>query len=551
MSNNGYRPSILIADDFEDDIEHVERYLPKGYAAVRALDERQARAILDRQHIVLAIVDLYFDPKNMVPHGIRLLEDYRHVPILIMSGQDGSMIDRALNSYKDRFLRIVNKESDLKDRGGIERAIDAHMRRHYNIDLKMDFRKGGSWEAIALSLNKNHEGAFDLPARAHEIEMLVRNAFCEWDLSKSKYVRATQLWIEEQIHEGDSSVVLRLSLLSVDNAPQAEVVLKVTRRSDEHSKFGEFKNVLGGYGLRERRYARTVNYHAQVYSVPYFRYEQTSTYRDFFMRSSGDSDALARIESVTRHLFHDALGHFADRPLTERQSGKLRDYYLQRINAPKRVAAITSDLTPSKAPAAIALTDNGSHLAVGVANTKVSLRNPTKPALVSGNYAQAAMLIDRSLRHGDLHGSNVLVDAERRATWYIDYEHFAVDHYCLADHVEMEAHILFNAMRISRNFAFWAAFGEALFATGGLTGLSNISAQAEDPIDRAEAAKAFTAINQIRATAQQCNPAGGPAPYYHALMFEALRAAGARSKEDIRRWYALVTAAQLFERIES
>jgi CheY-like chemotaxis protein len=551
MTNNGFRPSILIADDYADDIDHIERYLPKAYAPVRASDVRQARAILDKQHMVLAIIDLYFDDKNMVPHGIRLLEDYRHVPILIMSGQDGAMIDRALDGFKDRFLKVVSKDKDLKDRAAIEREIDAHMRRHYNVDIAMQFRKGGSWEGIALSLNKSHESAIDLPARAHEIEMLVRNAFCDWDQSKSKFVRASQLWIEEQIHEGDSSVVLRLSLQAADSAPQAEVVLKITRRSDEHSKFGAFKNVLGGYGLRERRYARTVNYHAQVYSVPYYRYEQTSTYRDFFMRSSGEAVSLQRIEAVTKHLFHEALGNFADRPLTERQRGTLRDYYLQRINAPKRIAAITQDLTPAKAPAAIAMTDNASHIAIGFANTKISLRNPTQPALVSGNYAQSSMLIDRSLRHGDMHGSNVLVDSERRSTWYIDYEHFAVDHYCLADHVEMEAHILYNAMRISRNFAFWAAFSDALFTPSALTGLQNLSAQAEDPTDRAEAAKAFSAINMIRLTAQHCNPAGTPLPYYHALLFEALRAAGARSKEDIRRWYALVTAAQLFERLES
>jgi Ternary complex associated domain 9 len=485
-----------------------------------------------------------------VPHGINLLEEHKHVPMLIMSGQDGNMIDRALSNYKDRFLRIIGKEKDLKDRASITRVIDEHLNRHYNRDIDIGFRKGGSWPGMVLSLNKKHETDLDLPARALEVEMLVRNAFCEWDRSPSRFVKATQLWVEEQIHEGDSSVVLRISLASVDNAPQAEVVLKITRRSDEHSKFGEFKNVLGGYGLRERRYARTCNYHAQVYSVPYFRYEQTSTYRDFFMRSSGDPESLKRIEMVTRHLFHEALGHFADRPLTERQRGSMRDYYLARINAPKRIKAIGADLTPSKAPAAISMTDNGSHIAVGIGSVKTTLRNPTLAVLETGKYTHQAMLLDRAVRHGDMHGSNVLVDAERQCTWYIDYEHFGVDHYCLADHVEMEAHVLFNAMRISRNFGFWAAFTESLIGGQTLSDIKDISAQAEDSIDRAEAAKAFSAISVIRTTAQHCNPAGSPIPYYHALLFEALRAAGAQSKEDIRRWYALVSAAQLFERIE-
>ena len=51
---------------------------------------------------------------------------------------------------------------------------------------------------------------------------------------------------------------------------------------DEHRMFDTVKNVVGGFGLRERRYARTCHFLGQVYAVPYFRYEETKTFAEFY-----------------------------------------------------------------------------------------------------------------------------------------------------------------------------------------------------------------------------------------------------------------------------
>jgi DNA-binding response OmpR family regulator len=543
---------VLIADDYSDDIEHIINYLPGNFQARTAESVEEARALLESEHIVVAILDLYLDRNNRVPHGLQLMRDFKHVPAILMSGRDGAMIDHALSGFDQRALKFVSKDSDLNTGEQVRHVIDTLMQRHYDMNLALKFRQASDWRNIALLLSGATSGtsSTDLDARAYELEMLVRQAFHEWDRSTSDYVRATQLWIEEQIHAGDNSIVLRLSLLSKFDAPQAEVVLKITRQSEEHSKFDAFKNVLGGYGLRERRYARTCNYHAQVYSVPYYRYEQTSTYRDFFMRSGSEPDSLRRIEAITRHLFHDALGHFADRPPTGRNTLDMRDYYLKRINARKRVTAITGDLTPDKAPASIALSADSRSLMVGTGSGRITLVNPVEAVLVTGQYRSAKMMVDTALRHGDMHGSNVLIDAQRLSTWYIDYEHFGVDHYALADHVEMEAHLLFNAMRISSHLSFWAQFSRMLIASEDLE-LSDVSVPATDEArDTAEAEKALAAIKVIRSEAAHSSTGGSTTSYYHALLFEALRTAGARSKEPRRRWHALVTAALLFERIE-
>ena len=42
-----------------------------------------------------------------------------------------------------------------------------------------------------------------------------------------------------------------------------------------------------------------------------------------------------------------------------------------------------------------------------------------------------------------------------------------------------------------------------------------------------------------------------PQAYYHALMYEALRVAGKHDAEPVqRRWFALIAAAQLFEKVQ-
>ncbi len=543
-----HRPRILIADDTQHDIDHLLRYLPPSYAPLTATSVDEARRLLESEHVVLAILDLYLDENNDNPYGLELMRQFRHVPALLISGQDGSMIDRALSRFDQRGLRFVSKDQDLNTRDQVHTRINDALSSHYDLNIAIGFRQPGDWRGIALDIERDVSAEL-LDARAYELEMLVRQAFSGWDKSTSPFVRATKLWVEQTIHRGDNSVVLRLSPLTEYDAPQAEVVLKITRQSADHSKFDEFKNMLGGYGLRERRYARTRNYHAQVYSVPYFRYEQTMTYREFFAGSTAEPASLDRIAGVTRQLFGDALGHFAERPPTGRNTLALRRYYLERINAAKRLAAIAADLTPDKAPASIALSEDSETLTIGAGSAKSALANPVQPMLDTGDYPAAGMLVDAALRHGDMHGGNVLVDPQRGSAWYIDYEHFAVDHYALADHVEMEAHILFNAVKITRNVIFWARLTRALISGPDLELPADLTMPEGDETDRTEAAKAVAAIRVIRSAVAHSQADHSALGYFHALAFEALRAAGARSKESHRRWHALVTAALLFERI--
>jgi hypothetical protein len=547
-------PLVLIADDYKPDYELVVRYLPRDYERAYAEDFLTAKTILDTRHVYMAIIDLFLDADDATAYGIEILKEYPHVPVMLMSGKNPERTEDALRKLDDHRLRLVNKDKDFENREMVEANVRHYLGKHYNTSIAIDFQnRVASWWTLADKLQDERTAHETREQLALEIEWLARKAFCEWDESKSEYVSAAHILVQDVIESSDNSVVMRMRPFSVRQEAQADVIFKVTKASEEHSKFDEYKNLLGGYGLREHRYTRTCHFHGQVYAVPYYRYEETKTYADFYRGADDSADDLTRIDKVTRYLFNNALGHLNKRAPTGRAALRLSDYYAKRIKLDKRRDAITRDLTPNTTPMGIrnVMDGDGDCLNVRIGNQMKPLRNPFKPVLVDRAYGELDAKVDAALRHGDLHTYNVLVDPSRVCCWYIDYESFGAEHYVLVDHVEMEASILFSLMEMSEDFDFLARLADAIMPTSSLKDVRDISAETDNPIDAREARKAYAAIKAIRASADNIHGAHSPKPYYHALMYEALRAAGKASKDYSRRWHALITAAQLFEKIES
>lgn len=231
----------------------------------------------------------------------------------------------------------------------------------------------------------------------------------------------------------------------------------------------------------------------------------------------------------------------------------MRDYYLNRIAATKREEQIDRDLAPDGAPNSLHWASDGTTLAIRIGGRRVTLPNPVSAVLRTGQYKHADMSTPTALRHGDLHTANIIVDPERCVCWYIDYESFNTNHFSLVDHVELEASILFSTIdiKMDADLPFWATFFDAATPVSDLTDLVDVSDQADSPDDAREAHKAFAAIQIIRKSAAKDGVATASVlPYYHALMFEALRTAGSKSKTQVQRWHALVCAAQLFKKLE-
>lgn len=547
------KPIILVCDDTPADCEMVEQYLPEQYAFASVSDQVSAREFLNTRHVYLALVDLFLDTNDRAPHGIAIQDDFSHVPIVLMSGQNPDRVQQALRQSKNSQHKWLSKDLDLRDRDTTADKLRDCLEQHYNIEVKFDSKQNSvTWESIAARLAG--------PERAQreeltlEVEHLARKAFWGWDLHKHPNVHLGHIEIVKELISGSRSCVLLLRPYTVNGESQADVIFKISRVSphapSEHRKFDEFKNLIGGYGLRERRYERTCHLQGQVYAVPYYSFDETKTYADFYRSLAGGSDDDAALEGVTRALFENTLRPINRRNRTAYQPARsLSDYYAERIKLTQRADAIKCDLTADKSP---------SHLRVKRETLEVlvngKVREFTHPApCVLGRraYKHVDDKVPTAIRHGDFHASNVLVDEQRKMCWFIDYEQFDVDHFALVDHVEFEASVLFDLADIGEmNAGFLVSFFQAISQPvinqfGDVAGIGTAGAK-----DKAEAGKALAAVRAIRDSAHEVNGLDASRSYYHALMYEALRVAGHRDTDARRRWHALLAAAVLLEQIE-
>jgi CheY-like chemotaxis protein len=557
------QPTLLVADDNEDDRRFIERYLRERYKLVCATSIDEARACLDQQHIDVAMIDVYLEPTDQFALGAELLEDerYEYVPMILMSGKPRERVDRTFTNEWERRRFIFLDKNEYFDSARPEqfvREVERFVNSLYSLDLAFHFRGPvRSWEGLADKFSPAGATSQEKAELAHEMQFLARKAFAEWDAPDSP-VRATALHVCDILESGDASVVAQVRPYMAGGSAQADVILKTARvesaTAGDHKKFSQYKNVVGGYGLRERRYARTRNFHGQIYAIPYYELGDTSTFFAHYFASGGGEAELKKIEGLTRYLFEDALGAFNQRAV----SGQVRlsDYYAARIKLEKRAKCV-QDLIAQGPPFGIQNCVEGDQLKVRVGGEIRLLPNPLGPVLLERRYKAVDDLAETALRHGDMHPANVLVDARKTCCWFIDYESFGVQHYFLADHVEFEANVLCSLLPLA-DFDLLAQFTDAISDPRSLRHMEDIAERCDDEADAAHLRKAYRAIREIRRSADRINGTNSPRSYYHALMYEVLRMAGKVSHDSlvlqrptvVRRWHALITAAQLFEKIE-
>jgi hypothetical protein len=555
---------VLVADDEPSDLEFARRCLGDHYHLILANTFEEAEAVLKQQHIDLAIVDIYLDPSDLSPRGVLLLDDARftYVPMVLVSGKPASRVGRTYtNEWEKRRFIFLDKNQwyDVASPKLLIDEIDAFAARSYNLDITFNFRGPvRSWDGLADKFCDADTSTEQKARLAHELQFLVRKAFHNWDLPISP-VQASEIVVYQILQSGSNSVVTQMRPYAADGSAHADVILKIVRINgqalSDHSKFDEYKNIVGGYGLRERRYARTQYFHGQVYAVPYYDFDETQTYFDYFRNAGAGEEDLKTIEELTRYLFNNALGHFNQRHITG--SRELSTYYAERVKLDRRADSI-EELIRHSPPVGLQNCVDGNQLRIRVNGETRVLHNPLYPVVRDRAYQARDDMAETALRHGDMHTANVLVDAKRKCCWYIDYESFTGDHYLLADHVEFEAHILCTLNPI-RDLDLLAQFTDAITDPHSLKKIEDISGRCEEHGDAEALRKAYAAIREVRRSADKINGTNSPKNYYHALMYEALRVAGKADHDslivhrptEVRRWHALITAAQLFEKIEN
>jgi CheY-like chemotaxis protein len=550
------KPRALIADDDKNDRTMIEEILKDKFECLHAESVEEAMRCLRFDHVHFAIVDLFFAPNGEASYGLQLVKDFPHIPIVLVSGMENPRVNAALETLHGRTMRPINKNDfDIEHPETLIDGYEEQLSKIYN-RVAFTFDDESSWSSIAENF-VNKLGSADWQVErdhiVYELKDLARKTFCEWDADDApSSIRASEFRVLPIKGSGDSSAVLRVRPLCANGDEQADVILKITLTShDEHNRYKFYRNVIGGFGLGERMYRRTCHFHGQIYVVPYFRYDDTLTFSDFFERQNGE-DGLKNISSVTRYLFDRALQNLNSYSPTQRNTLDLREYYLMRIKGERRMEAIKTDLTPQNAPGAVEMASDLSEFQINGFNRM--LMNPAFRALREGNYRLADEKVHMTLRHGDLHAANVVVDEKRGVCWFIDYEHFDTQHFALVDHVELEASILFRSIRLDNSYDAFAHLVDAISNPDELRAFNDkaIARATRNENDAREINKALAAIRVIRDSTAAINAGDSPLSYYHALMFEALRVAG-KARGNVpksQRWRAFIAAAILFEKIQ-
>lgn len=545
------KPIILVCDDTPADCNHVRRYLPDQFQFESVDDHLKARQFLNSRHVYLALVDLFLDKNDRTAYGLTIQEEFQHVPIVLMSGQNADRVERALWQSKLSRHKWLIKESDLCDGASITEKLNDCLQQYYNLEIDFVSKQNSvNWESIATRLagpNRDLRDQF-----AQEVKHLAQKAFHDWDVHKHEHVRVARIDIIKELASGSHSCVLLLRPHTLSGEMQADVIFKITlvssQSANEHRKFDEFKNLIGGYGLRERRYARTCHLRGQLFAVPYYNFDETRTFSDYYRSLAGGSADEAALGELTQSLFNNALRPINRRVRTAQQPLLvLSEYYEKRIKLKQRLDAITGDLTPDRALSHLRV--NGEILELMVNGELGQLPHPAS-CVLNRAYKHVDEKVPTAIRHGDFHAANVLVDEQRKMCWFIDYERFDVDHYALVDHVEFEASILFDLMDLGEmNAGFLVQFFRAI-SQPSLCMFGDVIGPDTPAKDRLEAGKAMAAIRAIRASADEVNGLDAVRSYYHALMYEALRVAGHTDTDMRKRWHALLAAAVLLRCLE-
>ena len=290
------KPFILYADDSPSDRELVSKCLIQSGEFGRvflATNKEEAASILAENQVETAIIDLYLDPDEdmPLPNGRDLLADKRfsHVPKVLVSGKREEMVYRGLKSYWGKPSFGFLDKNDVFHQNHPERLVRAmteFIRQNYNCDVEFETNDQGldnSWETQARKYCRRDAPEAERMLVAHELEFLARRVFWNWDApSEDEHMRASlhaaRLRIGDVMESGRHSVVMSVTPISRQGNPQADVIVKITSdqedRVAEHTQFLSVKNIIGGYGLRERRYARSCNFHIQVYAVPFYKFNQ-------------------------------------------------------------------------------------------------------------------------------------------------------------------------------------------------------------------------------------------------------------------------------------
>ncbi|MDE3089325.1 MAG: phosphotransferase [Chloroflexota bacterium] len=556
------KPTILLVDNREDILSSTRDFLaPNGYVVRTAKDEQEALLCCEQEVIHLVVIDIRLvdDRDEEDWSGLRLAAVLDpSFPKIILTGQQypdrAALVRRVLGPDEQGNVLAADfvwkKEGPGKLLEAIQRAFRIRIR--LNMNLKFTWEKGLTWRTLVDQLKLFRESS---RAEKMKAEQVLKDLICRLfhNANRVHFLRPTP-------GRGPCAVVLvrpffngaEGTVLAVKFGPRDSIVQEVERYQCWVVPFAATHSTqLRG----EPAWSRELGAIAYQF-VP----EDVDRIIDFSAYYRDNRVSNSAVVSLLEDLFQESCGKWykARRPPTEAEKKRLDVWYREQLNLLdasqiQELRDVLSQLLTGKQPLyeAFRLLDSGL-LQMKIGETTVTLQEPVsfamdrESSMMGSNFFPIPSQV--AITHGDLNGTNVLVDRGRR-TWLIDFYKTGWGP-SLRDFAELESVIKFELLTSDSLLLRWD-LERALLAPQSLDETLRPNTKLFP-----QQARALAAIQRLRKLARLLTDTDDVREYYVGLLFCALKEIVGFSSAStgercctIAQYHALLSAAMICDKL--
>ena len=533
---------ILIVDDEERDVLLMTRAIERAGAALvfeSSPDYETAIQQVRSEYYHLLLLDLKlhengpYDQESF--EGLWLLQDREemgfreYLPVVILTGYGSQQI--AVQAFrKYNIVDFIDKGSrDHWNESFLSRRLKEIITDELGINLELDvsFKGGLNWESLSGGIAYRTDEQIPSPTKGQKREEL-EDLFCK--LFHSAHL--VEIRPFERGHSGAG--VVKVTPYDRRGNEGAEVVVKYggcLQVGKENANFDRYVQpyTRGARRTQKERFDRTLHLGGIIYTLIGVGNQRVRSFNDYYAKE----DDPEKIKKVLTNLFEETCGLWYENRRDEKEHD-LMDLYTEHLV-----------LTPEKLKRAFQFKFTEEYTEEEQFSFPQVERSFTNPVMAfCREQARFSAPSHLCITHGDLNGTNVLVD-ESGNTWLIDFYGTNWKH-CLWDLTQLETVIKFR-LTLGANLGELYSFEEALLSPTEFGEIITPPSGATESLS-----KAVEVISHLRNIAEkEVEPRKNQKEYYAALFYHTINLLRLHRliKRRITKNHVLLSASMLYEKV--
>lgn len=533
---------ILIVEDEKGDADLMVRAITKTGIALpprvipdyeNGLHEVQS----EYYHLLLLDLNLHgkepYDPESF--EGLWLLQDLQemglgnYLPVIVLTKYGTEQTAKeAFRKFK--VIDFISKRNpDEFNESYLPRRLKQVFKEELEINLGLDieFKNGLDWERLLGPLLHRSDRPIPAPTREQAEDELV-DLFCKLFHSADKIKIAP-------LEPGHSEAGIVKAAPYKNGHRRGDVVAKygdseqLERESDNFDKYVQ-PYMQGARRTQKQDFRRTLRLGGIVYTLIGAGGEKICDFNSYYSQE----DDLESIKTCLSNLFNQTCSLWYENRQDEREH-EFMEMYSKQL-----------DLTAKKLERAFRFKFSAEYVEerqFGFKGIEGVFGNPVM-AFCEGR-ARFEIPTHLCITHGDLNGSNILIDSQRN-TWLIDFYWTDWGH-CLRDFVELETVIKFQLTsgkdlnelyNLEKALLSPTEFGEEVSLPKGVS---------------EEILKATEIISHLRNIAgMKVKPRKSLKEYYAGLFYQTINLLRFHKliKRRVRKNHVLLSASMLYEKLQ-